>query len=133
MYPDCFWQMPLTPIPAGPDGVPHVPVITTLPTVPLQHGVPPPMQLRPLGRQQLHRTPLPDLSTLQFPQQAPSVDRQWPLRVLKYSVMYCLQKAVSEEPALQEPDRQASGVVPNNVSPVQASPSSQLVASGTPR
>jgi hypothetical protein len=47
--------------------------------------------------------------------------------------MYCLQKAVSDEPDLQEPDRQASGVVPKSVSPVQASPSSQLVASGTPR
>ena len=77
----------MTPVPAGPLGVLHVPVIVTLPTGPmavvvLQHGVPPPMQLRPLGRQQLHRTPLPVLSTLQFPQQAPSVDRQWPLRVL---------------------------------------------------
>ena len=56
------------------------------------------MQLSPFGRQQLHRTPLPVLSTLQFPQQAPSVERQWPLRVLKYADMYALQKAVSEEP-----------------------------------
>src|SRR5216117_1205054 len=80
---DDYWQTPTTPVPAGPVGVVHVPVITTLPTVPLQHGVPPPMQLRPLGRQQLHLTLLPDLSTLQFPQQAPSVDRQWPLLVWK--------------------------------------------------
>ena len=91
------------------------------------------MQLSPFGRQQLHRTPLPVLSTLQFPQQAPSVERQWPLRVLKYADMYALQKAVSEEPDLHEPDWQASDVVPNSVSPVHASPSSQLVARGTPR
>ena len=128
----------MTPVAAGPDGVLHTPLITTLPTGPtvllvLQHGVPPPMQLRPFGRQQLQRTPLPVLSTLQLPQQAPSVDRQWPLRVLEYIDMYCLQKAVSEDPALHEPDRHESGVVPNNVSPVQASPSSQLVANGTPR
>jgi hypothetical protein len=70
--------MPMTPGPAVPLDVPHTPAITTFPTVPLQHGVPPPMQLSPLGRQQLHLvvvTP-PDLSTLQFPQQAPSVERQ---------------------------------------------------------
>jgi hypothetical protein len=123
----------MTPVAAGPDVVPQVPVITTLPTVPLQHGVPPPMQLRPFGRQQLHRTPPPDLSTLQFPQQAPSVERQWPLRVLKYVVMYCLQNAVSDDPDLHVPDWHESGVVPKSVSPVQASPSSQVVAIGTPR
>jgi len=59
--------------------VPHVPVITTLPTVPLQHGVPPPMQFMPLGRQQLHLVPPDEFA--QFVQQAPSVDRQWPLFV----------------------------------------------------
>ena len=57
----------------------HVPVIETLPTVPLQHGVPPPTQFMPLGRQQLHLTPEELLA--QFVQQAPSVDRQWPLFV----------------------------------------------------
>jgi len=56
-----------------------VPVIETLPTVPLQHGVPPPTQFMPLGRQQLHLTPEELLA--QFVQQAPSVDRQWPLFV----------------------------------------------------
>ena len=64
----------------------HVPDIVTLPTGPIavvvaQHGVPPPMQLRPFGRQQLHLLVLVDLSVEQFPQQAPSVDRQWPLLV----------------------------------------------------
>jgi len=59
--------------------VPHVPVIATLPTFPLQHGVPPPTQFIPLGRQQLHLTPEELLE--QFVQQAPSVDRQWPLFV----------------------------------------------------
>ena len=53
----------------------HVPVIVTFPTVPEQHGVPPPMQLRPLGRQQLPRM-APDLSFAKFVQQAPSSDRQ---------------------------------------------------------
>src|SRR5437899_3275053 len=71
-----YWQTPTTPVPAGPVGVPHVPDIETLPTTPLQHGVPPPTQFVPLGRQQLHRTPLVEL--LQFVQQAPSVERQWP-------------------------------------------------------
>jgi len=57
----------------------HVPAITTFPTVPRQHGVPPPMQLRPFGRQQLHLTP--EVLLAQFVQQAPSVERQWPLFV----------------------------------------------------
>ena len=57
----------------------HVPVMTTLPTVPLQHGVPPPTQFMPLGRQQLHLV-APD-EFAQLVQQAPSVDRQWPLFV----------------------------------------------------
>ena len=47
--------------------------------------------------------------------------------------MYCLQKAVSDDPDLHEPDWQVSAVVPKSVSPVQASPSSQVVAIGTPR
>ena len=67
------------PVPAGPVGVPQVPVIETLPTVPLQHGVPPPTQFMPLGRQQLHLVPPDEFA--QFVQQAPSVDRQWPLFV----------------------------------------------------
>jgi len=74
-----YWQIPTIPVPAGPLGVPHVPVIETLPTVPLQHGVPPPMQFIPLGRQQLHLTP--EVLLAQFVQQAPSVERQWPLFV----------------------------------------------------
>ena len=78
-FTECYWQTPMTPVPAGPVGVPHVPVITTLPTVPLQHGVPPPMQLRPLGRQQLPRSVPPDMA--KFVQQAPSSDRQCPLLV----------------------------------------------------
>src|SRR5205814_4132639 len=52
---DCYRQTPTLPVPAGPVGVLHVPVIVTFPTVPEQHGVPPPRQLRPLGRQQLPR------------------------------------------------------------------------------
>jgi hypothetical protein len=47
--------------------------------------------------------------------------------------MYCLQKAVSDEPDRHAPDWQESGVVPKSVSPVHASPSSHVVASGTPR
>jgi len=91
------------------------------------------MQLRPFGRQQLHLVTLPDLSVLQFVQQAPSVDRQCPLFVLNCVEPHCLQKAVSDEPDRHAPDRQESGVVPNRRSPVHASPSSQVVASGTPR
>ena len=74
----------------------HVPVIETLPTVPLQHGVPPPMQFIPLGRQQLHLTP--EVLLAQFVQQAPSVERQWPLFVLKDVFPHCLQNAVSDAP-----------------------------------
>jgi hypothetical protein len=76
---DCYLQTPTLP----PVGMEQVPLITTLPTVPLQHGVPPAMQLSPFGRQQLHVFTLPALSVLQFVQQAPSSDRQWPLFVLK--------------------------------------------------
>jgi hypothetical protein len=99
--------------------------------VPLQQGVPPPMQLRPFGRQQLHVV-LPCF-VLQFVQQAPSVDRQCPLLVLKYCLPNALQKAVSDEPDVHVPDWQVSGVVPNRVSPVHASPSSQVPTIGTPR
>jgi len=110
--------------------VPHVPVIETLPTVPLQHGVPPPTQFMPLGRQQLHLVPPAEL--LQFVQQAPSVDRQWPLFVANCVFPHCLQNAVSDDPDLHPPDWQVSDMDPKSLSPVHASPSSQLPAAGTP-
>jgi hypothetical protein len=127
-----YWQTPTTPVPAGPLGVLHVPVITTFPTVPLQHGVPPPTQLRPLGRQQLHRVALPDLSVAQFVQQAPSVERQWPLFVLYCVFPHCLQNAVSDDPDWHPPDWQVSDMDPKSLSPVHASMSSQFPAAGTP-
>jgi len=109
----------------------HVPAITTLPTVPLQHGVPPPMQFIPLGRQQWHLV-APEESLAQFVQQAPSVERQWPLFVLKDVFPHCLQNAVSDDPDLHPPDWQVSDMDPKSLSPVHASPSSQLPAAGTP-
>ena len=68
---DRYWQTP-TVLAAG---IVQVPFMLTLPTMPVQQGVPPVMQGSPLGRQQLPRM-APVLSFAKFVQQAPSSDRQ---------------------------------------------------------
>ena len=78
----------------------------------------------------MHVTPLEVL--LQIVQQAPSVDRQWPLFVLNCIFPHCLQNTVSDDPGWQAPDWQVSDMDPKSLSPVHASPSSQLPAAGTP-
>jgi len=127
---DYYWQTPMPP-----DVSLHVPAMN--PTFGMvvgpQHGVPLIVQLRPLGRQQLHLVTLPDLSVAQFVQQAPSRDRQWPLLVLYMAVPICLHNAVADDPDVHERDWQVSGVDPKRRSPVHASPSSQTPGAGTPR